>query len=67
MNYDLYNQQNDFGQLYMLGIEQILNGVNVDNTINALKLDYESYGFPIIKEYINTLEYCKKDKGVDFV
>lgn len=63
MNWKLYYEQNDFGKLYMLGVEQASNGLigGLERTIGALKQDLVGFlgNSSEIKPYIETLEYCR--------
>ena len=62
MNWELYEGQDLNGRLYMLGIEQIINGLDVSNTISTLQSNLRERPFDVlIPEYIATLEYCRRD------
>ena len=63
MNWELYNQQNDFGKLYMLGIEQAIHHrwEGLELTIRNLELDAKIWPQNTkILEYIHTLRYIRK-------
>jgi len=67
MNINLYNKQDDFGQAYMRGIENVVLGLNPALEIKYLIQSMKDFNVmdQRLLDYSNTLTYCYQESVLE--